>query len=262
MAKNKSLDTRKDKIRVVTKNNFITAIGEKKLSLKAKKLLYIALSQVKKNDKDFFDFKLTPIEFACLMGVDVSNLYREMEGITDELVQLAIRCDTQNNDIVRKYSVFSYIEYGSNSDITFKLNSDMTEFLLALKRDFTQPLLDDFMKMNSTYSMAVWHLMQREMKSQKPYADVFIEFELTLEELRIATGTTDKLKQLVEFKKNILDKAIREIYENCNVDIKYTNIKTGRMVTGFHFIAKSWNYIPPNKRTIQTQLKLQENKTL
>ena len=77
------------------------------------------------------------------------------------------------------------------------------------------------------------------MKSQKPYADHIIEFDLSLEELREITGTEKKLKKLSDFKIRVLDKALKEIDENCNVVIKYENVKQGRKVIGFHFIAKS-----------------------
>lgn len=239
-SKPKSVDTR-DCVKVVTKNNFITAIGHEKLSLKAKKLLYIAISQVRQNDKEFYEFCITPIEFADMMGIAVTHVYQEIESITDELSRLALRCQV-DEDTVRKYSTFSFIEYGSNCDIKFKLNPDMTDFLLLLQRDFTQLLTNDVIKMKSNYSIAVWHLMQKEMKSKKPFSNTDIEFDLSLEELREATGTEDKFKQLVQFKEKVLDKAIREIYDCCYVDIQYTNIKKSRTVVGFHFVAKDWQY--------------------
>jgi plasmid replication initiation protein len=95
--------------------------------------------------------------------------------------------------------------------------------------------------------MAIWHLMQREMHSRKPGITDTIEFELTLEELRQVTGTKDKLKQISEFKKRVLDKAIREIKENCGIIIKYTNLKIGRTVIGFHFSAVNSFHICEDK---------------
>ena len=53
----KKIDTR-DSIKTVTSNDFITAKGLEKLSLKARKMLYIAISQCKKNDKAFLLMKL------------------------------------------------------------------------------------------------------------------------------------------------------------------------------------------------------------
>ena len=87
--------------------------------------------------------------------------------------------------------------------------------------------------------MAVWHLMQREMHSKKPGVTQALEFDLTLAELRSVTGTENKLKQIGQFKDRVLDKAIREIRDNCGVVVTYTNIKKSRTVIGFHFSAIS-----------------------
>lgn len=241
MGKNKprAVDTR-DSVRVVTSNGFITAYGADKLTLKARKLLYIALSQVKQDDKKFYEYRITPLEFSMIMGIDVSNIYAEVENITAELMPLYIRVDSGDGKHFRKYSVFSKCEYeiGTN-DIVFKLNQDMTTFLLGLNKDFSKPLLHDFMRMKSPYSMAVWHLMQREMKSAKPNHTEVIEFDLTIKELRQVTGTEDKLPQMVHFKERVLDKSTKEIRDLCGVDVTYTNIKNGRIITGFHFTARN-----------------------
>ena len=237
----KDIDT-KESIRIVTDNRFIVANGLDKLKLKERKLLYLAISQVRKTDEYFYEYRINPKEFAKLMNIKPSHVYQEADEMTDSLMRAFISCDLSEGKSkkARKYSLFNYIEYGNNSEIVFKLNADMAEFLLKLKKNFTQPLLNDFLKMNSPYSMAIWHLMQREMHSHKPGADVEsnITFELSLDELRKVTGTTDKLKTIGNFKNRILDKAIREIKDNCSVIITYENILEGRTVTGFRFTVK------------------------
>ena len=44
----------KENIKTVTSNQFITACGLEGISLKARKLLYIAISQSKKTDTEFY----------------------------------------------------------------------------------------------------------------------------------------------------------------------------------------------------------------
>lgn len=235
MKKTRELNT-KESVKVVTSNSFITACGLEDLSLKGRKLLYLAISQCKKTDTEFFEYSISVKSFADMMDIDASNIYVEMDATTDELMRTFIKY--RDGKSVHKYSLFSLCQY-NDATIRFKLNPDMTEFLLELKGNFSQPLLAEFVKMRSPYSMAIWHLMQREMKSQKPYADHVIEFELSLDELREVTGTEHKLEKLSNFKNRVLDKALKEIDENCNVVITYEHIKQGRKVIGFHFIAKS-----------------------
>ena len=166
---NKKLDTRPS-VKVVTDNAFITARGLPDLTLKARKLLLIAIGQCKLKDTEFYEYSITVPEFANLMGIDSSNVYQVADAITDELIQCIIRIDYEKNgkeDGYKKTPVFAECEYRSGT-ITFQLNQRMTRALLKLKGDFTQPLLLDFMKMQSPYSIQIWHLMQREMRSQKP----------------------------------------------------------------------------------------------
>lgn len=229
-------DTR-NVLKVVTANDFITAYGLEQLPLNSRKLLYLAISQCRMSDKDFFEYTIPIKDFANLMGIRDTNLYQNARKITRKLLSLVLECALNGKDY-DQYNVFSKCSYRSKQGIiVFKLNSDMTDFLLNLTSDFSQPLLEDFIRMNSPYSMAIWHLMQREMKSRKPGISQKITFSLTLAELREVTGTQNKLKQVGQFKERVLDKALREIRENCDTKITYQNIKVGRTVVGFQFEA-------------------------
>lgn len=242
----KKIDTR-ESVKTVTSNSFITAKGLEKLSLKARKMLYVAISQCRQNDKNFYTYEISVKDFAELMNITPEAVYSEADKITDELLSGVLRVIPEGKKYFKKYSLFSMCEYEHDGVLRFKLNPDMTAFLLELKGDFSQPLLEDFMKMNSPYSMAIWHLMQREMHSHKPDLTNVIQFDLSLEELREVTGTQDKLKQLGEFKKRVFDKALREIDENCGVKITYENIKKGRTVVGFRCSAVSVFHIDESK---------------
>lgn len=245
MEKLKKIDTR-ESIKTVTSNNFITAKGLEKLSLKARKMLYMAISQCRKDDKEFYTYEISVTEFAQLMNVDESNVYKEADKITNELMVGFIQHKEESNKYFKKYQLFDTCEY-NNGTIKFELNKQMTKFLIDLQKDFSQPLLNDFLKMNSPYSMAIWHLMQREMESHKPSTTKKIQFDLSLEEIRIVTGTQNKFKQVGQLKQYVFDKALREIDDNCGVKISYENIKKGRTVVGFHCIASSLFHIDENE---------------
>lgn len=236
MSKKQKVNTDKT-IHVVTANSFITACGLDKISLKARKLLYIAISQCKIKDNEFYEYSIKVSDFSKMMKIDSSNVYKEADKITDELMRGFVKIVEKGKKKYKKYSLFSFCEC-DNAEIKFKLNDDMTDFLLALKGNFSKPLLDDFLCMKSKYSMAVWHLMQLKMNSEKPFINGEPkEFDLMLDELREVTGTQNKLKQISQFKERVLDEAIKEIYENCYVNIEYSNIKEGRIIIGFHFKA-------------------------
>lgn len=246
----------RDVVRTVTSNSLITASGIEKLSLKARKMLYIAISQCRKSDKEFYTYEITVKDFSRLMDVAESNVYQEADRITDELMAGFIQYREPKQKYFKKYQLFATCEYNHRGSIIFELNDQMAAFLLNLKKDFSQPLLLDFMKMRSPYSMAIWHLIQREMKSRKPGISQEIKFFLDLEELRAVTGTQNKLKQVGQFKERVFDKALREIYENCGVSIEYENAKRGRKIVGFQCNARSTFFVPEEEITSETKEKV------
>lgn len=254
MSEKREIDTRKN-IRVVTSNSFITACGLENISLKARKLLYLAISQCRQTDKEFFEYTITVPAFAELMGISPSHVYEEADKLTDELMKGFVRIDQNGGKDFRKYQLFDMCEY-HNASIRFEISQKMTDFLLELKGSFTKPLLEDFIKMKSPYSIAIWHLMQREMHSKKPGVSDKIKWYLSLAELREVTGTQNKLKQVGQFKERVLDKALREIADNCGVNITYENVKVGHTITGFHFTAISPYHISENEITPETQDKV------
>lgn len=241
------VDTRSN-VRTVTKNSFITAAGLNRLSLRARKLLYIAISQCRKNDSDFYEYEISAKQFAELMGITLRAVYKTADEITDELMHGFIKYRPQDKKQFQKYALFSVCSY-TDGMLSFKLNPDMTEFLLQIKSDFSQPLLEDFLKMNSPYSMAIWHLMQREMKSKKPGVADEIKFFVSLDEIREVTNTKNKFKKMSDIKRFVFEKALKEIENNCGVKIQYENVKQSRNVIGFNCTVISSYHIDTSKFT-------------
>lgn len=250
---------KRESLRVVTSNSLVEAGDLSKLSLSARKLFYVAISQCKKDDAEFYEYETTPGELAEMWGVDRSNVYREAREICKELMQIVFTIPAGKRDY-DMYHLFETCKYRDDAKVVFKINAQMSGILLGLKGDFSKPLLWDFMKMRSAYSMAVWHLMQREMKSFKPLMSAPIQFDLSLEELRRVTGCENKLKQISEFKNRVLDQAIREIRKNCLVRVRYENIKRGRTVTGFRFTAESyWGTMNENDLSLRNRQHLRRH---
>ncbi len=229
---------KRESLRVVTDNSIIDAKDISMLSLDARKLFYVAVSQCKRGDKEFYTYETTPTELAEMWDISRQQVYKIAKKICKELMGITIELPNGAKGFKMRH-LFELCDYDDDSVLVFRLHKEMTDMLLGLKKDFSKPLMWDFMRMRSTYSMALWHLFQKEMHSFKPMMSAPIEFDLTLEELRKATGTENKLKQVGEFKKKVLDRAVIDIKRNCWVDISYTNLKRGRFVTGFRFTAQN-----------------------
>lgn len=248
----KKIDTR-ESVMIVSDNSLIDAKGLSHLSLNGRKLFFLAIGQCRVNDDHFYTFETTPAELAALWQVSRQDVYQNAQTICSELMRIVITTRTGRKAFKMRH-LFELCEYDDNSKVIFKLHSEMSDLLLGLRQDFSKPLLDDFMRMRSRYSMEIWHVFQKKMGSQKPLLHQVIQFEASLDELRAVTGTEDKLKQIGQFKERVLDKAIAEIRRECLVDIKYTHIKEGRRIVGFCFTAQSaLGYVDESRLSVKTR---------
>lgn len=251
----KSIDKRQS-LKIVTGNRLITADGLSTLSLNARKLFLLAIAQCKWSDKEFYEYRTTPSELAEIWGVKRTNVYKEAESVGKELMRIVIKIQTEDNKGFELRHLFEKCVYTDDKEIYFQLHKDMSDQLLGLRQNYTQPQMWDFMRMRSKYSVEIWHLLQREMKSFKPGIGENLEFYVSIDEIRKVTGTESKLKQVGELKKVVLDTAIKEIRQNCLCDVTYTNVKKGRYIIGFDFtVTNSYMKIDPEKMSYRTRLK-------
>ena len=123
----------KDNIKVVTDNSLITAEGLSKLSLKARKLLYLIMAQCRQTDKEFYLYEITPGELALRLGIGRNHVYEVADALTDELLTGKITVRKKGEKRFKKHSLFTTCEYDDDSMLRVKLNPDMTEFLLGLR---------------------------------------------------------------------------------------------------------------------------------
>lgn len=253
----KNIDKRPS-IRIVTDNALITADGLGNLSLNAYKLFLVAIGQCRMDDKEFYEYRTTPKELAEMWGVDPSNLYRTVEDIGKELMKIVVKVQKKDGDgkSFGLRHLFERCDYDDDKYLYFQLHKDMTDVLLGLRQNFSKPEMWDFMRMRSKYSVKIWHLMQREMKSFKPLiGGAPIEFYLSVDELRKVTGTEHKLKQIGQFKKTVLDVAIKEIQDNCLAKVTYFNRKHGKKIIGFDFKVENIFRVDPETIPLRTRLK-------
>lgn len=253
MKNNRELDKR-DSIKVVTSNEFIKIAGLHKLSIKAIKLLYLIIAQCKKDDKEFYYVEVTPIELANLWGIKKQSVYKSLKEVSVELITLYAdieRKEFEEFEHIPLFAKSSYItdEKTNKKKYIAKLNDEAKIFFLGLKKNFCQILLEDFNKMKLVNSVLIWHMMQAKLKTKdkKPAGYKIIKVTATIDELRRLSGTENKLKTLKDFKRYMLDKAIKEISETLNIDISYRSIKEGRKTIGFEFTLKNKHAISYDK---------------
>lgn len=168
---------------VVTANDLIK--GRQKMSLREAQLLFIAISQVVREDKDFKTYTTTVTELANFMGIDENSLYRDLEGICTSLCKQVVKIQIGGTNArgKAKWKVFSWVqsaEYDSGK-LTLRLSDDIKPYLLELDKYYTQTQLGTLMTFRSYYTTRLYQYLRADTGAKWESVE---EWCFTCEELR------------------------------------------------------------------------------
>ena len=168
---------------VVTANDLIK--GRQKMSLREAQLLFIAISQVVREDKDFKTYTTTVTELANFMGIDENSLYRDLEGICTSLCKQVVKIQIGGTNArgKAKWKVFSWVqsaEYDSGK-LTLRLSDDIKPYLLELDKYYTQTQLGTLMTFRSYYTTRLYQYLRADTGAKWESVE---EWYFTCEELR------------------------------------------------------------------------------
>lgn len=243
------------------KNTMITASFDHALTTHEQKLLRIAIASIDTvKENEFIETKVPLSTLQKLIPENkFKNTYRDIEKACRILVKTTIEI-IEPRKKATFYPLFSKIEYNyGEGRFTFQFNPHMNEYLLNLKNSFTQIPLEDILNMNHKYSMKVYELIRSKLKNNLPHADKHYEIEISLDELRKATGTENRYPQIKEFKHRVLYPALEDIakFETARIHCNVTDIKENRRIIAFKLDCWSingWDYIQRQKGQIEGQL--------
>lgn len=154
----------------------------------------------------------------------------------------------KETNIFRAMPLFKFIEYKQGeSYITYQLNDCLAEYLLDLKRDFTQLKFSDIQQMKSAYSIRIYNMLICELKQNRQ------ALKINLEVLQNILEVPKTLQEYKHFNQKVLAQAKKDINAKSNLvllDIK--TFKTGRKVTELEFV---FDYKNNDKRIQRDQEK-------
>lgn len=128
------------------------------------------------------------------------------------------------------YTLFSKIEY-ENGTITGQLHKDLIPFFITAREKFTKLQLDEYMKLPSIYSQALFCFL----KSWNDKNEVIT----TVIELHKMLATPESfVKNFAEFKRRVLDKAHKDINKLTTLKYDYEAVKVGRSYKEIKFVFK------------------------
>lgn len=210
--------------------------GKQALSLNSAKLIRAAIMQVVKEDEELKPYIISISDFAELLNVSKSNVYRDIDFITDDIIKNPVFIKSVIGNKVKwvKIPWVSRCEYISDVGVALKLNDELKPYLIKLKDHYTQYTLDNILAMKSIYGVRIFELLQeKNLHRFLPKDGVYIE--LTMQELRESCDCEDKYLKFSHFKTRVLDAAVKEIERTTLYKVSYEYIKKGRQVVAIKF---------------------------
>lgn len=222
--------------KLVASNQYIKAIHPDKMNLNAMKLFRFTITQCRLTDEQFYEYQFKVRDLAREFQIPDKDMYRDIKSMCIYLMQMILKIETDQGDWELKH-IFETAKYeGKTGTVTLQLHKDMTALFLQLKTNFTRIPIVNILSMRSKYAIRIYELICEKMLGHYPYADEITEIDISLEEIRQATGTTNKktYKIMSNLKNIILYPALKEIEQVAAWKIIVEDIKTGRSITGFH----------------------------
>ena len=211
--------------------------GKQALKLNSAKLIRAAIMQVVRDDEELKPYIITISELAELLNIPKSNIYRDIDDITDDILKNPVYIREEVGKKVRwiKIPWVTRCEYNSDIGVAIKLNDELKPFLINLKDHYTQYTLDSILVMKSVYAIRIYELLQSEIMTRiLPRAGT--DIELSVETLKECCGCESKAyNTFSNFRNRVIDIAVKEINEKTLYTLSYDYVKKGKSVIGLIF---------------------------
>ncbi len=191
--------------------------------------------KIKTNDYS----KMLDVESGKVMETRIEIRYKNKGGVNDK----------DDSSDWRKINIISDMSY-NNGVITVLLNHKILEFIIGLKKNFTQ---SDYLQINScsTYAaMRLYEVCNSWYWTKEKKAQYHVD---TWRKLLGATKPTYEV--FSAFKRYVIEPAIKIVNKNTDLDLTPEYIKSGRKTTSIIF----WISKKNNKLTTNTHFLSEEN---
>ena len=222
--KNKDLE-------VFQANSFIES--RQSYSLQEKRLLSTIISFVKPTDTNFITYDFSIKEWADLTGKTKENFYQIADDVTDGLMGKIIKIDKISKDGKKAFKKFHVMSTANYEDgvLELEISKDMNNIFLQLqsKKNYTHYELIEFVTLTSTHAQRIYELIKQyqHSKNRKRTIGLF--------DLKTMLGIEDKYKEFKEFRRKVLNVALKQIEEHTTLRYKWQGVKRGRKIHSIEF---------------------------
>lgn len=221
---------------VVKTNRLNTATQN--LSLSEIRLMQLAIVDARETGKGLSTDK--PLTISASRYAEAFNVTRQTayEAILKAEKTLFDRrfsfLDTDNRMVKSRWvQRVKYLDDEASIEVilTFDVVNEVTR-IDGYEQFFTQYLLEQTATLKSAYSVRLYELLVQWKTARKtPVFDIEVFRE------QLGVNPTD-YERVYDFKKNVLDVAVKEINKKTDIQTSYDQVKRGRKIIGFKFVIK------------------------
>lgn len=192
-------------------------------------------------------------DYVSAFDVDDNTGYKSLKTAVLGLFEQkwGYRTENKKGNIEVRYERFiqSAVYVENEGTVKFMFANAIIPMLVELERNFTSYEISQVANLESRYAMRLFECLIR-FKSSKT-------LEISLDELRFRFGLLNtEYQAMSDFKKRVLDMAVKDINKNSDIAVSYTQQKQGRRITGFTFKFKY-----KAKKETQKQLEQRDENT-
>ena len=217
----------------VCKANKVIEAGYK-LSLNEQRVILACIGQVNSLEELFKTdrFELTAKDFAKLYEINEDKAYQTLKEIAEQLFERYVIIDNPDPDEptlkytkTRWVSSIDYIPEKGKIAVYFAVR--MLPYLGKLRGEFTKYKLEHIGKMTSIYAIRLYELLVQWQKT----GNREVEIDWLKKQFQLDEG----YDRMDNFKARVLDPAVEDINTHSNLQVSWTQRKTGRRVTHLTF---------------------------
>lgn len=209
------------------------------LSVTEFRLLQMVFAEITKFDDSYgflpnHEFRIHAKDYATVFGLDINGAYEVLQDATQRLFHRyftyeRVYAKPDKIELVHSRWVNKAAYSKMNGHIAMQLTPDVIDMVGKLKNCFTQYKIKQISNLTSMYALRLYELIMQWSSTKKtPIFEIF--------DFRAKLGVAEsEYTRMYDFKKYVLDLAVKQINENTDILVKYEQHKNGRTIHGFSF---------------------------
>jgi plasmid replication initiation protein len=212
----------------VIKSNDLIQKSRFDLGTQEQKIVLYLISKIRPEDTELHEYEFSIVEFCKICGIDYANgknydnIKKTIKSLNDKSIWVTLN---DGGETTMRWIERPYINKNSGV-IKIKLDELMKPYLLQMQERFTQYELLYTLPMKSQYAIRLYEIL----KSYEWKKSV----EMDLENLK-RMMKAEHYTRFYDFKKKVIEIAMREIDDYTDLKVEYTLKKKGKQFTSIVF---------------------------